>query len=86
MVDIRTEKYIGFLRFSKIKCGKAFVDAVVNNNVTLELFDAVACYQIGKLGSNFFLSLVEWGWGLTGQRSMGQSFPDWLKMTSSRTS
>ena len=54
MVDIRTEKYIGFLRFSKIKCGKAFVDAVVNNNVTLELFDAVACYQIGKLGSNFF--------------------------------
>ena len=29
---------------------------------------------------------VQWGWGITGQRITGQSCPDWLKMTSSRTS
>ena len=27
---------------------------------------------------------VQWGWGITGQRTTGQSCPDWLKMTSSR--
>ena len=29
-------------------------------------------------------SLIQWGWGITGQRITGQSCPDWLKMTSSR--
>ena len=29
---------------------------------------------------------IQWGWGITGQRITGQSCPDWLKMTSSRTS
>ena len=29
---------------------------------------------------------LQWGWGITGQRITGQSCPDWLKMTSSRTS
>ena len=55
MVDIRTQKYIGFLRFSKIKCGKNFVDAVVSKTIQLELFDAVACYEIGKVESDFHM-------------------------------
>ena len=29
---------------------------------------------------------LQWGWGITGQKIMGQSSSDWLKMTSSRTS
>ena len=29
---------------------------------------------------------IQWGWGITGQRITGQSYPDWLKMMSSRTS
>ena len=29
---------------------------------------------------------LQWGWGITGQRITGQSCPDWLEMTSPRTS
>ena len=30
--------------------------------------------------------VIQWGWDITGQKITGQSCPDWLKMTSSRTS
>ena len=30
--------------------------------------------------------MIQWGWAITGQRIMGQSCSDWLKVTSSRTS
>ena len=29
---------------------------------------------------------IQWGWGIKEQRITGQSSPDWLKMTSPRTS
>ena len=40
----------------------------------------------GHTKNNLKLNQEQWGWDITGQRITGQSCPDWLKMTSSRTS
>ena len=36
--------------------------------------------------NEYYESYIQWGWGITGQKITGQSVPDWLKMTSPRTS
>ena len=47
------------------------------------------CFLIEKKNNSIETKVkiqIQWGWGITGQRITGQSCPDWLKMTSSRTS
>ena len=55
----------------------------------MERFDLKIWYS--GLGTGISMTHAAWAvpwypWGITGQRITGQSCPDWLKMTSSRTS
>ena len=38
-VDIRRQTYIGFIRFSKIKCGWNFINSVREKRVSFEFLD-----------------------------------------------
>ena len=64
-----------------------FCGEIKDRHLKLQNLKILKDHKMGFIFHDFFSTIqLQWGWGITGQRITGQSCPDWLKMTSSRTS